>query len=176
MWISFDQFRPTDIKLTHGSILVTNAKDEKDERGNASHVWLVDMVHFHDQDNSFEGQVLGYKGEVTAYTDFSDDIMKSIRGLSHWRPALIEEWPKSRVIESVSDTETQKLILAYNRGLMAGLSGKEATPLFNPYRYVPGAHWRQGAEEGLALREEWFDSVRLGYYVNIVRAALERLT
>jgi hypothetical protein len=56
-----------------------------------SHIWLVSMVHYHDDraKMNFDNTLcLAMKGEITA---FSEGDME-IRGLTHWRPAVPEEW------------------------------------------------------------------------------------
>lgn len=95
-WIAFADRRPEPHYdrnrpgPTHASILVTNNIEARDQWGHMSHLWLVGMVHYHDDGpHEFAGRVIAEKGEITAY-DQSIDM--AIRNLTHWRPAVPEEW------------------------------------------------------------------------------------
>lgn len=54
-----------------------------------SHVWLVSMVHTHDREERDGGYVYADVGEITAFSEPGD---MRLRGLTHWRPAVPEEW------------------------------------------------------------------------------------
>lgn len=97
-WIAFADRRPEpqydpkakEPKPTHGMILVTNNIEARDRWGKMSHVWLVGMVHYHDDGpHEFAGRVRAEKGEITAFAQPCD---MDLRGLTHWRPAVPEEW------------------------------------------------------------------------------------
>ncbi len=95
-WIAFSDRMPEpayDRKNpgpTHGMILVTNAIDARDRWGRMSHVWIVNMVHAHPNGpHIFNGRELAVQGEITAFAHPGD---MSLRGLTHWRPAVLEEW------------------------------------------------------------------------------------
>lgn len=84
-WIAFEDQMPTP---PHGRILVTNNVEAKDAQGFASHVSLVYAVHHYQFGVSLRGHVLAEEGEVTAVSETG----VRLRGLTHWRPALPEEW------------------------------------------------------------------------------------
>lgn len=97
-WISFADQRPepqydpkaTEPKPTHGAILVTNNLHARGRWGKMSHVWLVHMVHYHDHGpHLFMGEIRADKGEITAFAQPGD---MPLRNLTHWRPAVPEEW------------------------------------------------------------------------------------
>lgn len=94
-WISFSDQMPTPAYdranpgPTHGYILVTNNISARNRWGRMSHVWLVSMVHTHDKPNVLGGRTLAEAGEITAFAQPWD---MAIRGLTHWRPAIVEEW------------------------------------------------------------------------------------
>ena len=94
-WIAFSErmpeprYNPENPGPTHGYILVTNNLEARDRWGKMSHVWLVAMVHTHETDNVFNGNVLAVAGEITALAHPGD---MRVRGLTHWRPAVPEEW------------------------------------------------------------------------------------
>lgn len=97
-WIAFADRMPEpaydpkspEPKPTHGYILVTNNLEAKDRWGKMSHVWLVSMVHTHPGGpHVFNGRTLAEQGEITAFAHPGD---WPLRGLTHWRPAVPEEW------------------------------------------------------------------------------------
>lgn len=94
-WIAFadrrpePQYDPANPGPTHGAILVTNNIDARNRWEKMPHVWLVEMVHYHDGGpHVFNGRELAEKGEITAFAP--GDM--TLRGLTHWRPAVPEEW------------------------------------------------------------------------------------
>ena len=96
-WIAFSDRRPEPQYdrdregPSHPDILVTNNLAARNRWGQMSHLWLVHMVHYHDHGPyEFGGQVLAEKGEITA---FAHPGNMALRGLTHWRPAVPEEWP-----------------------------------------------------------------------------------
>lgn len=102
-WIAFVDHMPEPAydrknpdRPTHGKILVTNNLEAVDRWGTMSHLWLVDMVHPHpDSANVFNGKVFAEKGEITAFAQPSD---MPLRNLTHWRPAVPEEWDREYLI------------------------------------------------------------------------------
>lgn len=93
-WVSFASRMPMpahDRKIvgpTHGAILVTNSPDARNRWGAQSHVWLASMVHPHPTEVR-DGSYVEYEaGEITAFAD--GDMI--IHRLTHWRPAVPEEW------------------------------------------------------------------------------------
>lgn len=90
-WIKFAESMPHE---PHGKLLVTNNLAAVDSSGMMSHLWLVGMVHAHDDGpNVFGGRVLAEQGEITAYAHpgpHPGDM--PLRNLTHWRPAVPEEW------------------------------------------------------------------------------------
>jgi hypothetical protein len=102
-WVAFADRRPEpqydpksrEPKPTHGMILVTNNLTARDRWGKMPHVWLVGTVHNHDErPYEFAGRVLAEKGEITAFAQPCD---AELRGLTHWRPAVPEEWEEGAV-------------------------------------------------------------------------------
>ncbi len=95
-WIAFADRRPEPRYErgrevpSHPDILVTNNLEARDRWGRMSHLWLVSMVHYHDDGPSiFNGRELAGKGEITAFAQPCDF---ALRNLTHWRPAVPEEW------------------------------------------------------------------------------------
>jgi len=95
-WIAFSDRLPTPAydrknpRPTHGMILVTNNLGARDRWGKMSHVWIADMVHIHPEGpNIFNGRTLAEQGEITAFANPGDTLL---RNLTHWRPAVPEEW------------------------------------------------------------------------------------
>lgn len=87
-WIAFEAQMPTP---PHGRILVTNNLSAKDAHGFASHAWMVGSVYRHRKQEmscTRPGYVEAYEGEITAFTEDATRL----RNLTHWRPALPEEW------------------------------------------------------------------------------------
>lgn len=80
---------PKIISPVHGAILVTNAVDARNRWGAQAHAWLVSGVHEHKTEIRNGSYVEAYAGEITAYTE---ERMMLIHGLTHWRPAVPEEW------------------------------------------------------------------------------------
>lgn len=78
-WIAFADHMPdSDPALKrHGLILVTNNIEARDRYRKKTHVWLTTMVH-------------SGAGEITCFAEPTDI---RIRNLTHWRPAIAEEWP-----------------------------------------------------------------------------------
>jgi len=108
-WIAFADQMPEpryDSKNpgpTHGMILVTNNVEAVDRWGTKSHVWLVSMVHEHpDGPHIFNGRELAVQGEITAFAHPGDI---PLRNLTHWRPAVPEEWEeRSSLIKELADS------------------------------------------------------------------------
>jgi hypothetical protein len=105
-WIAFSDRRPepqydrTREGPSHPDILVTNNLEARNRWGNMSHVWLVSMVHYHDDGpHIFNGRELAVQGEVTAFAQPCD---QPLRCLTHWRPAVPEEWPAAALEEVTS--------------------------------------------------------------------------
>lgn len=96
-WISFDDEMPSPAYdssnpgPTHGRILVTNNLSARNSCGKMSHIWLTSGVFRYTKEQRCGGKILAYEGEVTAYAD--PDEYTRIRNLTHWRPAVPEEWP-----------------------------------------------------------------------------------
>lgn len=90
-WIPFSERMPLGAPgKMHGMILITNNIQARNAFGNSSHVWLVNMVHTHpDGPVELGGRTLAEKDEITA---FAHPGWMSLRNLTHWRPALPEEW------------------------------------------------------------------------------------
>lgn len=94
-WISFSDQMPAPAYdranpgPTHGYILVTNNISARNRWGKMSHVWLVSMVHTRDKNYEFGGRIVAFAGEITAFAQPGDT---PLRGLTHWRPAVAEEW------------------------------------------------------------------------------------
>lgn len=87
-WIAFADRRPPNDY--HGRLLVTNNIDARNRYGKMSHVWLVSMVHYHDDAaETINGYTLASLGEITAFAEPGD---MTLRGLTHWRPAIAEEF------------------------------------------------------------------------------------
>lgn len=74
-WIALTKELPPGIC---GYILVTNNLKARDAFGKMSHVWLTMMVHKHPD------------GTFTAFAE--PDGASRIENLTHWRPAVPEEW------------------------------------------------------------------------------------
>lgn len=73
-----------NIAEPHGVILVTNNLRALDAYGKKSHVWLTTMIH----EDSEE------PGTYSCYPEPFDPFHSSkVHFLTHWRPALPEEWP-----------------------------------------------------------------------------------
>lgn len=72
-WRSLADDPPTNF---HPRIIVTNDPDARDSMGAHSHIWLVHMVHLQDD------------GKYSAF----DDYDMKIHNLTHWRPAIVEDW------------------------------------------------------------------------------------
>ncbi len=96
-WIAFAERMPEpryDRKHpdqpTHGMILVTNNLEARNRWDKASHVWLTSMVYVHDRAEVVDGLTLAEDGEITAYHEPCGG--GPVRGLTHWRPAVAEEW------------------------------------------------------------------------------------
>ena len=96
-WIAFSDRMPEPAhdpknpgQPTHGYILVTNNLEARNRWGKMSHVWLVSMVHIHEQEIVFGGMEMAAAGEITAFAEPHGN--RSLRGLTHWRPAVVEEW------------------------------------------------------------------------------------
>lgn len=90
-WIPFSSLMPTDAygDRHHPSILVTNNISARTAQDHASHIWLTCSVYKHTtNEKTSTGYIRSYAGEVTAFSD--RDVR--LRSLSHWRPALPEEW------------------------------------------------------------------------------------
>ena len=88
-WTSFEEERPP--ADYHGFLLVTNNMGAVNAFGKMSHVWLVGMVHYHDDGPSvFCGRTDAEQGEITAFAHPSD---MPLRNLTHWRYAIPEEAP-----------------------------------------------------------------------------------
>lgn len=103
-WIAFADQRPEpqyDSERegpTHPSILVTNNLSARNRWGQMSHLWLVSMVHYHDErPHILGGRVLAELGEITAFAQPGD---MPLRNLTHWRPAVPEEWPESEALSA----------------------------------------------------------------------------
>jgi hypothetical protein len=89
-WIPFSSLMPTDAygDRHHPSILVTNNISARTAQDHTSHIWLVSNVYKHVIDEMPRpGYIYAYAGEVTAFS-----VDTRVRNLSHWRPALPEEW------------------------------------------------------------------------------------
>ena len=72
-WISVYERQPESF---HGLILVTNNIEARNRHGNMSHVWLTSMLHHSGR-------------EFSAFPVESDH---KVIGITHWRPAVVEEW------------------------------------------------------------------------------------
>lgn len=120
-WIAFSEHRPEPTydpknpgRPTHGLILVTNNIEARDRWGHMSHVWLAGMVHYHETAKVWRGETEAEAGEITAYTEPNDRL---VRHLTHWRPAVPEEW-------SVVAAEVEQL-RAENEQLKREVAGAE---------------------------------------------------
>lgn len=83
-WTAFCDAMPE----LHRKLLVTNNLEARDAYGFASHVWLVDMVHFYTERFVWNGDVFAEAGETIARVGLRDPYL---RHLTHWRYALPEE-------------------------------------------------------------------------------------
>jgi len=81
-------YDPKNPGPTHGMILVTNNLEGRNRWGKMSHVWLTSIVHTHEADD-FKGHIFAEAGEITA---FAEPGGLALRSLTHWRPAVPEEW------------------------------------------------------------------------------------
>ncbi len=77
-----------NIAEPHGLILVTNNIRALNAHGKKSHVWLTTMIH----------ESTDEPGTFTCFPEpFDPYTARPVLYLTHWRPALPEEWPQPSV-------------------------------------------------------------------------------
>lgn len=67
--------RKRDMRKQAGAVLVTNNLDARDSFGKMSRLWLTSLIQW---------------APLDGYCAYSEDRL--IRNLTHWRPAIPEEW------------------------------------------------------------------------------------
>lgn len=83
----------------HGRLLVTNNITAVNRYGYSSHVWLTNLIHYSQPERFLVDRVTKLELQYHCFTEPGDVW---VGFLTHWRPAIQEDWMRFAVKEMLS--------------------------------------------------------------------------